>query len=64
MLRALRRDGWHVVGASGSHQQMTHPTKSGRVTVPMHAGRTLEPNVTASILRQAGLTPDDFRGLL
>jgi predicted RNA binding protein YcfA (HicA-like mRNA interferase family) len=64
-LRALQRDGWTVRRQSrGSHVQSTHPTKLGRVTVPMHAGVILQPKTLTTILRQAGLTLDEFRKLL
>ena len=64
MLRALRRDGWVENHRVGSHVQLKHPTKPGRVTLPLHAGETLQPWLVASILTQAGLTPDNLRDLL
>lgn len=64
MLRALQRDGWSERARRGSHVHLTHPSKPGRVTVPVHAGETLQPWLLASILRQAGLTVEDLRTLL
>ena len=43
---------------------MTHPTKPGLVTVPVHAGKTLPPGTLSNILKQTGLTADEFRRLL
>ena len=43
MLRALKRDGWYERVRQGSHVQLKHPTKPGRVTIPIHAGETLQP---------------------
>lgn len=54
MLRLLYSDGWRIVRQTGSHAQLRHPTKPGRVTVPVHA-RVMDPGTIASILRQAGL---------
>ena len=34
VLSILRRDGWYQVAQRGSHRQLKHPTKPGRVTVP------------------------------
>ena len=51
-------------GGDGSHRQYSHPTKSGRVTLAYHASRVLKPKTLSSILRQAGLTADQFRALL
>ena len=63
-VRALRRDGWALERQAGSHAQYVHPTKPGRVTVPMHKGVTISPKTLQSMLRSAGLTPDDLRKLL
>jgi len=64
LLRALRHDGWQQLRQSGSHVTLTHPTKSGNVTVPKHASVTLKPKTLETILKQAGLTADDLRDLL
>jgi predicted RNA binding protein YcfA (HicA-like mRNA interferase family) len=64
LLRALRRDGWTVRRQVGSHAQLIHPTKPGRVTVPVHAGAILKPKTLATALAQAGLTVDELRALL
>ena len=63
-LRALQRAGWFITRQSGSHAILHHPTKAGRVTIPMHRTRTLRPATLASILDQAGLTAEDLRHLL
>jgi len=48
----------------GSHVQLKHATKPGRVTIPVHAGETLQPFIVSSILKQAGLTAEDLHNLL
>ena len=53
LIRLLRRDGWVHVGTRGSHRQFTHPTKTGRVTVP-HPNKDIPRGTVASIYRQAG----------
>ncbi|MBI3971690.1 MAG: type II toxin-antitoxin system HicA family toxin [Chloroflexi bacterium] len=63
-LRALRRGGWVQVTQVGSHVHLKHPSKPGRVTVPIHKGRTLSADLLSSILKQAGMTVDEFRSLL
>jgi predicted RNA binding protein YcfA (HicA-like mRNA interferase family) len=63
-LRALMKDGWEVVRVAGSHHHLHHPTKPGLVTVPVHAGKTLPPGTLKRILGSAGLTTDEFKGLL
>ena len=64
LLRALRRDGWEEVHQTGSHIQLKHSTKSGRVTVPYHRGVVLNPKTLSSVLDQASLTEDELRSLL
>ena len=64
LLAALRRDGWEPIRHTGGHVQLCHPTKSGRVTVAMHAARVINPKTLLSALRQAGLTIDQLRELL
>jgi len=53
-----------VVAQKGSHAQLRHPTRDGRVTVPLHAGETIRPRLLSSILAQAGLTADELREVL
>ncbi|MDP9372912.1 MAG: type II toxin-antitoxin system HicA family toxin [Chloroflexota bacterium] len=64
VLRALERAGWQRVHQVGSHIHLRHPQQPGRVTIPIHRGKTLKLNTLASILKQAGLTPAEFSDLL
>ncbi len=51
----LRDDGWVVVTTRGSHRQLKHPEKPGRVTVAGKPSDDLAPGTLNSILKQAGL---------
>jgi predicted RNA binding protein YcfA (HicA-like mRNA interferase family) len=53
-LKLLRDDGWFLYEQNGSHIQLKHPVKKGRVTVPDHKG-DLKKGTFHSILKQAGL---------
>jgi predicted RNA binding protein YcfA (HicA-like mRNA interferase family) len=55
VMRMLRHDGWIEVARRGSHRQLKHPTKRGRVTVPGKPSDDLAPGTLKSILKQAGL---------
>ena len=55
VLRTLRADGWYLVATRGSHRQVKHPTKLGRVTVAGKPSDDLSPGTLSSILKQAGL---------
>jgi predicted RNA binding protein YcfA (HicA-like mRNA interferase family) len=54
VLKILRKDGWFVVEQRGSHVQMKHPIKSGKVSVPNHKG-DIPKGTLHSIFSQAGL---------
>ncbi len=54
VLKLLNKDGWVVKDTKGSHVQLTHPTKPGKITVPNHKG-DIPPGTLNSIWRQAGL---------
>ncbi len=59
VLRMLQRDGWQLVAQRGSHRQLKHPAKPGRVTVAGKPSDDLAPGTLASILKQASLTRKD-----
>jgi predicted RNA binding protein YcfA (HicA-like mRNA interferase family) len=52
VLAALRADGWEQIGQKGSHIQLKHPVKAGRVTVP-HPRRDLPIATLKSFEKQA-----------
>lgn len=56
ILKQLHADGWQEISnrTKGSHIQLKHPTKSGKVTVPNHSG-DIPAGTLNSILKQAGL---------
>lgn len=54
VLKLLKADGWVEVAQKGSHLQLKHPSKPGRVTLP-HPKRDLAIGTLASVERQSGL---------
>ena len=54
LLIKLKDDGWNIKTQKGSHIQLVHPTKKGKVTVPNHGG-DIPIGTLKSILKQAGL---------
>jgi predicted RNA binding protein YcfA (HicA-like mRNA interferase family) len=64
LMRALARAGFYVHHQTGSHVAMRHrENKTKRVTIPRHR-KTLKKGTLASILKQAGLTIEEFKRLL
>lgn len=54
ILKKLRADGWEVVSVEGSHHQLKHPSKKGRVTLP-HPKKDLALGTLKSIEKQSGV---------
>ena len=50
----LEKGGWYKADQSGSHIQLRHPTKNGRVTVP-HPKKDIPIGTLRSIERQSGI---------
>ncbi len=65
VLAALRRAGFVIDRVAGSHYIVAHPDDPSRaVTVPIHGSRSLKPGTLRNVIRQAGLTVEEFRALL
>ena len=64
VLRALHNAGFVEIAAVGGHRQLRRPEGGPRVTVPVHGGQDVPPGTLRSILRQAGLTVEQFQALL
>jgi predicted RNA binding protein YcfA (HicA-like mRNA interferase family) len=58
ILKALTADGWIVKHQVGSHVQLFHPIKPGKVTVP-HPKKDLALGTVKSIARQALLNLEE-----
>jgi len=52
--KMIENDGWYMVNQESSHAHFKHPTKPGKVTIPMHNG-DINKKTANSILKQAGL---------
>jgi len=60
----LSKAGFGVDHQTGSHLTLMHPDTNRRAVVPRHGGRDLRPGTLRSIIRDAGLTVEEFRRLL
>ncbi len=58
-IRMLERIGFEQIRQRGSHRQFRHP--DGRqTTVPDHGARDLSPIILRQIIKDIGLTTDEF----
>jgi predicted RNA binding protein YcfA (HicA-like mRNA interferase family) len=65
VIRALEKAGFVVVRIKGSHHFLVHRDDKARMTnVPVHASRDLPRGTLRDIVKQAGLTVDEFLDLL
>jgi len=62
-IRALERAGFEFQRQRGSHVTLRHPDSRRTIIVPMHGGDLKRPLLKA-LLRQAGLSENEFRALL
>ena len=60
IIRVLERHGFMLVRQSGSHAIYYH-TDGRRTTVPIHGKRSLGRGLLRQIMRDAGLTTEDFK---
>jgi len=64
VIAALQRGGFQLSHIRGSHHYLRKPETPGLVVVPIHGGKDLPVGTLRSILRQAGLSVDEFVRLL
>lgn len=63
VVAALKKAGFIEHAQRGSHLALKHPGTMRRTVVPMHSG-DLNRGLLKEIIKQAGLTEDEFRSLL
>ena len=65
VIRALEKAGFVLVRTAGSHKVLDHRDDSSRtVIVPVHAGRDMKPGTLRGVIKQAGLTVEEFKTFL
>lgn len=59
LIRAVERRGFLLVRQSGSHK-IYRDAAGKRLTIPMHAGKTLHPKIIKTVMTDAELTEEDL----
>lgn len=54
VLKILKQDGWFEKEQKGSHLQLVHPEKKGKINVPIHGG-DIPKGTLHAIFKQAGV---------
>jgi predicted RNA binding protein YcfA (HicA-like mRNA interferase family) len=60
--KAFAKDGWSAVGQVGSHLVMTKAGQRANLSIPQH--RELAPGLLRALIRNSGMSVDDFIKLL
>ena len=60
--RVAQRLGFTKTRQTGSHERWKHPDGRG-VTIPLHGGREIGPPLFFKILRQMGISIEEFQRL-
>jgi predicted RNA binding protein YcfA (HicA-like mRNA interferase family) len=63
LIRVLEQKGWLLDRVRGSHHIMVHPEERRAIPVPMH-NRDLKSGTLSAILRNAGISREEFRKAL
>ena len=61
-VKAFEKDGWEVIGQVGSHVVMVKAAVRANLSIPQH--KELSLGTLRALIRNAGLTVDEFLNLL
>jgi len=64
VIRVAERLGFVFRRQKGSHAVYRREADRARLVVPMHSGETIRPGTLATVLKQMGVTRDEFLELL
>jgi predicted RNA binding protein YcfA (HicA-like mRNA interferase family) len=57
--RILEQRGWELARVHGSHHIYRQEGRPERISVPVHGSKTLKRGLQASLLKIAGIDPED-----
>lgn len=64
LIKALQKDDWFIDRTHGSHVIMRNNKKPGiKVVIPVHS-KPIKPGILSNILKTAGLSTEEIKGLL
>lgn len=64
LIKVLKKKGFTLSRIKGSHHIFIHPTNKITVSVPVHKGKTFGRGITLAIIKDAGITVEEFLELL
>jgi predicted RNA binding protein YcfA (HicA-like mRNA interferase family) len=63
LIKILQKAGFKIIRQKGSHAIMMND-KSIRIVIPVHPGKDVKPGLIRAIIKEAGLSREDFLKLL
>jgi predicted RNA binding protein YcfA (HicA-like mRNA interferase family) len=63
-VKAFCKAGYFIDHIRGSHHILKHESRVGRLSIPVHAGRTVGIGLLQSQIKAAGMTVEEFSALL
>lgn len=63
-IRVLEAQGFEFKRSKGSHRIYRHPETGRRVIVAYHRSKVIPPGTLLNMLREAGLTKQEFEAIL
>jgi predicted RNA binding protein YcfA (HicA-like mRNA interferase family) len=63
LIKILDRQGFKVIRQKGSHVILINEQKT-RIVIPVHPGKDLKPGLVRAIIREAGISREEFLKLL
>ncbi len=62
-VRAFQRDGWAVARVTGSHYILDKEGCDYQLSIPCHRGQTVKVGLLKGLIRDAGLTNEEYLDL-
>ncbi|WP_291320532.1 type II toxin-antitoxin system HicA family toxin [Desulfonatronospira sp.] len=64
VVRAFQNAGWSVSRKRGSHVVLEKPGHEATLSIPVHKGRDIKRGTLRDLIKDAGMTVDEFTSLL
>ena len=64
LAKVVERHGWSLLRINGSHHILKKPGHANTLSVPVHGNRPVATGTLRSLIRDAGLTVEEFIALL
>jgi predicted RNA binding protein YcfA (HicA-like mRNA interferase family) len=64
LLRVFESVGYVLKAEKGSHKILRHPDKRLNISIPVHAGQEVQPELIHDLIKKAGLSREEYLAIL